>query len=165
MLKLHIGCGPHKKEGWVNIDISPDVKPDKVASWESLPFRNSTVDEIFSQHVLEHTADFGQALRETWRVLKKGGKAKIIVPYAGIVNAYHPHHRWYFSYTSFDPFRKGHGQNYYYNATFGKVSVSLVFSGPFKWMESIANRFPQHYENSGLAWMFPAKELHVEFVK
>jgi len=165
MPKLHIGCGHNKKDGWVNIDVSEKLNPDKVANWESLPFKKESVDEIFSQHVLEHIPDCIQALRETWRVLKKGSKARIIVPYAGIVSAYHPHHKWYFSYTSFDPFRKGDDQNYYYDFNFSQVNVRLVFSGPFKWMESIANRFPQHYENSGLAWMFPAKELHVEFVK
>lgn len=165
MLKLHIGCGHNKMEGWVNVDVSKELKPDRVARWEKLPFGTSSVDEIFSQHVLEHTDDCAQALKETWRVLKPGANANIIVPYAGIVNAYHPHHNWYFSYTSFDPFRRGDDQNYYYGFWFSEVRVRLAFSWAFRWMQPFANKFPQLYENSGLAWMFPAKELHIELVK
>jgi SAM-dependent methyltransferase len=89
-MKLHIGCDPKKLPGWINVDPSADVGPDKVGSWESLPFEDGSADEILAEHVLEHTSDVAKALKETHHVLKIGGKARIIVPYAGIVNAHHP---------------------------------------------------------------------------
>ncbi len=53
-MKLNIGCGNDKKKGYVNVDFSPDVKPDKVWNLEKvpIPFKENSVDEILAHHVL-----------------------------------------------------------------------------------------------------------------
>ncbi len=164
-MKLHIGCGLKKMLGWINTDTSHLVKPDSISEWEKLPFKSHSVDEILAVHVLEHVKDYSRALYEGWRILIPGGKLRIIVPYACIASAYRPEHKLYFSYTSFDPFKKGHNQNYYYDFHFSNVKVKFEFSKYFRWFRYIANKWPSAYENSGLSWIFPAKELHVEMIK
>jgi predicted SAM-dependent methyltransferase len=60
-MKLHLGCGRDYKPGWINCDISSDVKPDKVVDLEKkLPFKNNSVDMILANHVLEHVHNFVQ---------------------------------------------------------------------------------------------------------
>lgn len=47
-----------------------------------LPFNNNSVDYIYSSHFLEHLflEDAKKLLRETFRILKKGGILRIVVP-------------------------------------------------------------------------------------
>ncbi|VAX37129.1 hypothetical protein MNBD_UNCLBAC01-1630 [hydrothermal vent metagenome] len=83
VIKLHLGCGTNKKEGWVNIDAVSSCKPDLVHDiTQSLPYENLTVDEILAEDLLEH---FDKYLRfivfyEWARVLKIGGTVTIQVP-------------------------------------------------------------------------------------
>ena len=48
MIKLDLGCGPHRLPGYIPIDdsLGHDVR--------ALPFRDGSVDEIRASHVLEH---------------------------------------------------------------------------------------------------------------
>ncbi|NBW20993.1 MAG: methyltransferase domain-containing protein [Caulobacteraceae bacterium] len=75
MRKLNLGCGGNILQGWENHDIDIDItKP--------LPYEDNTIDLIFAEHVVEHT-DSPTALRffdECFRILKKGGVARIAVP-------------------------------------------------------------------------------------
>lgn len=105
-MKLHLGCGTHVVEGWINIDYSlgarlakfPFLKPllRKVGlfrnDWDNriklhdlrrkLPFADHTVDCIYTSHTLEHLTrkDGLQLLSESYRVLKSGGIMRIVVP-------------------------------------------------------------------------------------
>jgi predicted SAM-dependent methyltransferase len=84
-MKIHIGCGGKKLEGYVNVDVRAVVKPDQVvditAGW---PWCSDTVDEVASYHVLEHLTkqEALHVMRETLRVLKTGGKVVIECPNA-----------------------------------------------------------------------------------
>src|SRR3989338_3739989 len=106
MRKLYLGCGNKKLPGYVNCDVSKEVDPDEVIYICELSkkFKKNSVDEIFTEHTLEHVESFEDAMKEMHKVLKKGGIAKIVVPYATIPSAFHPHHRWYFTKESFAPF-------------------------------------------------------------
>jgi len=53
---------------------------DVKANLCNLPFKNETYDLILCNHVLEHIIDDIKAMREIYRVLKKGGKAILQVP-------------------------------------------------------------------------------------
>jgi len=167
MLKLHLGCGVKKLPGYVNCDLSKDVGPDVVVDVCNLSkkFRKESVDEILTEHTIEHVEDFRKAMKEVHKVLRKGAVARIVVPYATIPSAFHPHHRWYFTKESFAPFQKDHGLSYYYDFHFSEVRTTLVFSRQLSFMSPIANRAAWLYENTGLAWIFPAKEVHAELVK
>ena len=53
-----------------------DIKADLC----NLPFKDETYDLILCNHVLEHIIDDIKAMKEIYRVLKKGGKAILQVP-------------------------------------------------------------------------------------
>ena len=79
IIKLDIGCGKNKKEGYVGVDIDPESKADIVASALNLSFSDNSVDEIYSRHMVEHfTPDEAEKFfNEIYRVLKIGGKADL----------------------------------------------------------------------------------------
>jgi predicted SAM-dependent methyltransferase len=79
LLKLDIGCGKDKKSGYIGIDISPDSNADIIASALNLPFKEESVDEIHSSHLVEHffPEEAQKFFAEVYRVLKKGGLANI----------------------------------------------------------------------------------------
>jgi len=83
-LKLNLGCGLDKREGWVNIDIRKEVKPDLVLDLERecLPYEDNSVDEIMAKDVLEHFSwrRIEGILQDWHRVLKPGGKLFIQTP-------------------------------------------------------------------------------------
>lgn len=82
---LHVGCGPIKLPGFVNIDIDPAHKPDIVLDCCHLNERFSveTVDAIFSCHMLEHL-DYATGvllfLDQAKFAMKPGGVLRIVVP-------------------------------------------------------------------------------------
>jgi predicted SAM-dependent methyltransferase len=87
MIKLNLGCGNHiLPKPWINVD-SHDFKVEKGLNFVKadichLPFDKEYADYVLCDNVLEHLSqeDVVMALYEIRRVLKKGGKAVIIVP-------------------------------------------------------------------------------------
>jgi len=83
-LKVNVGCGESGKPGWTNIDGFHTV--NVAARWDcrtSLPFENESADAIFTEHFFEHIdydAEAPLLLKDFYRVLKKGGTVRIIVP-------------------------------------------------------------------------------------
>lgn len=54
-MKLNVGCGNDKKEGYINVDLRQDVNSDVIDDIRRLiTFPDESVDEILAQHVLEH---------------------------------------------------------------------------------------------------------------
>lgn len=80
-MKLNIGCGTKKFEGWEGIDIS-DHGQEHVGDILKLPLEDDSVDEAMAIHVIEHIYryDTMKALKEWLRVLKPGGKLAIECP-------------------------------------------------------------------------------------
>lgn len=81
-MKLNIGCGNNRLEGYINIDKVVWCNPDKCFDLEKVwPIPDGSVDEIVATHVLEHMRDFVYVACEIYRVLKVGGKVFITVPH------------------------------------------------------------------------------------
>lgn len=83
-MKINIGGGYKKKEGWINLDIDPNTNPDYVVDLETdrLPFEDNSVDEVIAHHVLEHIgAGYFHCLQELYRVCKDGAMIDIRVPH------------------------------------------------------------------------------------
>ncbi|MCY3003527.1 MAG: methyltransferase domain-containing protein [Planctomycetota bacterium] len=81
--RLHLGCGPEKRDGWINVDTQAAVNPDIVASVDSLPmFADGSVDVIEANHLFEHlTYDSALAALKEWaRVLKPGAELYLEMP-------------------------------------------------------------------------------------
>ena len=99
-LRLDIGCGPNKREGFVGVDALPfDGKVDKVFDLRKTPWpwKSDSVDEVHSSHFIEHLtgAERIPFFNELYRVMRKDAKAQIIVPHWSSGRAYgDPTHQW-----------------------------------------------------------------------
>jgi SAM-dependent methyltransferase len=66
------------KLGWANQDRKYRIMPHTPGT---LPFLNDSIESMISHHCLEHIGDgFVNLIDECYRVLKPGGKFRIIVP-------------------------------------------------------------------------------------
>jgi predicted SAM-dependent methyltransferase len=88
---LNAGCGPNIASGFMNLDYY--WRPG-ILCWDvtqELPFENSSLQGVYSEHCLEHLSyeDAGKALREFGRVLMPNGRLRIVVPDAELyINLY-----------------------------------------------------------------------------
>lgn len=80
-VKLHVGAGDKRLEGWVNVDLKRLPGVDVVADvTQGLKFKN--VEAVFAEHFLEHLeVDKALAfLLESHRVLADGGWIRLSTP-------------------------------------------------------------------------------------
>jgi predicted SAM-dependent methyltransferase len=83
IIKLNIGAGGTKKDGFVSVDAF-NKKADILAPANDTGFSDDSIDEIFSSHMIEHIdrAQLPDVLSHWYNILKKGGKVHILVPNA-----------------------------------------------------------------------------------
>lgn len=67
------------------LDIEEKYKPEIVADMLKIPLENDSQDFLVASHALEHTEHILVALKEWYRVLKKGGEIGIMVPHGEFV--------------------------------------------------------------------------------
>lgn len=81
--RLHFGCGPNIKPGWVNIDLANPAADLHLDLSRPLPFDDELAAFVYSEHFLEHL-DYpepaGLFVRECYRVLAHGGVFSVGVP-------------------------------------------------------------------------------------
>lgn len=97
-LKLDLGCGTRKQEGFLGVDAMKfpgvDLVFDLRKPW---PWATGSVQEVYSSHFLEHLtgAERVPFFNELYRVLTDGGVARIICPNWSHERAYgDPTHQW-----------------------------------------------------------------------
>lgn len=92
MVKLDLGCGKNKREGFLGVDSRSFDGVDVVCDLgkEPWPWENNSVDEVHCSHLLEHLTPVERIhfANELCRVLKQGAKAAIITPHYASVRAY-----------------------------------------------------------------------------
>jgi len=86
-MKLNMGCGHNRREGFLNVDMSPECKPDVVCDLEKFPWPwdNDSVDEVVFNHCLEHLGGdprvFLGIMKELYRVCQPEAVIQINVPH------------------------------------------------------------------------------------
>lgn len=84
-LKLDLGCGDRKTPGYKGVDKFKTKSTDFVVDLLQFPWpwADGEVEEAVCSHFFEHIpgSDRPRFMDELHRVLKKGGKATIVVPY------------------------------------------------------------------------------------
>lgn len=81
-IRLNLGCGYNRLEGWLNADASPYSAADRLMEAQDLDFGNSSVEEVKALQLVEHLGFFRTKyfLSECWRVLKPGGRLTLETP-------------------------------------------------------------------------------------
>jgi len=101
-LYVQYGCGLCAPEGWLNFDASPTLRARSVPVLgrlakrlvdfppqarygdilAGLPVPEKSADAVYCSHVLEHLshADCPRALANTYRILKPGGRFRLVMP-------------------------------------------------------------------------------------
>ena len=80
---LNIGCGKRFHKAWINLDVLPaDTNVIHCDVTKGLPFKDDSMDMVYHSHVLEHLSQEKgkQLINECYRVLKKGGILRVVVP-------------------------------------------------------------------------------------
>jgi SAM-dependent methyltransferase len=100
---VQYGCGWSCPDGWLNFDVSPSLRlerlplvgplikvngrrfPEQVRLGDivsGLPVRDGAAKGVYASHVLEHLCydDFWIALKNTYKILAPGGIFRLVVP-------------------------------------------------------------------------------------
>ena len=103
-MKINLGSGINKIDGFKRVDIDPITKPDYCFNVEKdkWVFDDNSVDELRAFNLLEHLRDIDFFFEEAYRVLKPNGVIKIAVPHYRSEHAYSdPDHVRYFTPETF----------------------------------------------------------------
>lgn len=137
-MKLNIGCGKDKKEGYINLDKEPGVGDvefnlDDIDLFNTrLPWDDNTFEEIYASHIIEHIRRPMPLMQELWRVAKPNCTLIARVPYGSSDNAWEDptHVRPYFlqSFAYFSQCAYGKA-NYGYKGDWQMTDRRLVMAG------------------------------------
>ncbi|HEU4523286.1 MAG TPA: methyltransferase domain-containing protein [Thermoanaerobaculia bacterium] len=133
MLRLHLGCGPHHIDGWINIDSVPYPGVDQVLDVSrGLPFED--VSFIFAEHFIEHLhyRDATALLRECRRALRDDGVLRLSTPNLDWVWASHyrrvmPEDQQVLASFAINRAFRGWGHQFLYN--WGTLAATLRAAG------------------------------------
>lgn len=98
-MRLDLGCGANKREGFIGVDISAECGADivhdlRITPW---PFPDGSVDEVHCAHFFEHLTGSERIafMDEMYRIMRPGATARVITPYWTSVGAIQdPTHQW-----------------------------------------------------------------------
>jgi hypothetical protein len=97
VIRLDIGCGRTKEEGWIGVDSIDFGQKHILDVRKGLPYKDGEVDTVRSSHFVEHLtgAERIDFFNELFRVMKVGAQAQIITPCWSHSCAYgDPTHQW-----------------------------------------------------------------------
>jgi len=175
MKKLNIGCGQDIKKEYVNLDPVKQKGIDVVHDLNRFPwpFKDSTFDEIYTPHILEHVDDLVKVMKEIHRISKNGAKVIIRGPHFSCGVSYRdPTHKRFFSYFTFEYFCNP--KDYYRRKEVGLFNIKnrklnfTRYASPWlnKIFNPLINSSPAIYERL-FCWVLPCSEalFKLEVVK
>lgn len=107
---LNLGSGGDYIEGWTNVDLDPNMKPDLVCNLDDqnlvIPIDNNTHDLVWCCNMMEHIWYLPQLKDEILRILQPGCPLIIVVPHYLSLDAWgddthvraFSEHSWYINY-------------------------------------------------------------------
>lgn len=85
---LHLGCGANLIPGWLNTELTvAHAGAVYLDATRPFPLPDSSMDYVYSEHMIEHVshAQGMNLLRESFRVLKPGGRIRIATPDLAVI--------------------------------------------------------------------------------
>ena len=111
IVKIDLACGQNKTDGgYFGIDKVPGDKVDAVVDLEQFPWpiESDSAEDIVCNHYVEHTTDLIKFMDEVYRILKPGGKMKVVAPYYTSIRCWQdPTHKRAIGDATFLYFNKG----------------------------------------------------------
>ncbi len=174
---LDVGCGTNKSpEARFGVDIRALAGVDVVCNLEhALPFRTSSIDSIVTRHTLEHVDDLERVLREFVRVVRPGGRVRVVVPHFSNTLGFSDYtHKRFFGYYTFDYFcRQPNAQwavprytpDIWFRIERKRLNFrNLSLIGPL--VERVVNATPflSYVYESKLAWLLPCFEIEFDLI-
>ncbi len=179
-LRLSLGCGNLRMDGFKGVDFRPGPAVDIVADLTQHPWEFAepdSVSEIRAWHVLEHLPgeELDLVMHEIHRILEPGGRLNIRVPY-GIKSLYNPHHFHAFDRRTFDAWVAGRtgGTSLQVSALFRRERQAVIRKWGFpawhlqRYAPRLSRALFKPDEGAGTVFLFPLtglRELREWFVK
>lgn len=129
-MKINLGCGNKRKDGYVGIDMFACEAVDIIANVaEGIPLADGTVTDVWMDNFIEHVPDIPRLMRELHRVCAAGARITAFTPhYSSIASWRDPTHIHHLSYFSMDHFEK-RGVAHYTGGGFRVEQRKLSFGG------------------------------------
>ena len=163
-----MGCGKKIRKNTIRVDLNKRHNPDIVHNLNSFPypFKVNSIDYIFLDNTLEHLDDVIKVMEELYRILKPGGKVKIIVTYFRSIWAYADSiHKHFFTTRSFDYYDPKSLIYQKYDYTLVKFKIDKpCFNETLKnsvirsLIVKLANKWPWKYEYY-LSHLYPLDDI------
>ena len=159
-MKINLGCGEKKIDGYINVDICGD--PDLLYDLSKFPwpFSDNSVDEVFSSHFLEHVDDFEKTVFEIYRILKPNGIIHFKIPH--FRSMFYPWHLHKYAFSSVTCRLLCEKRNYLFGGRLLFKEEQLKFNYPYltnlvigKIFSFFSNKFQTAWEYMG----FPIDEI------
>lgn len=165
-MRLNLGCGNRRLAGFVGVDRYVCDGADVLADLsKTLPFRDSSADEILLDNVIEHIADIPELMAELVRVGRHGARIVMLTPHFTALSSWKdPTHIHHLSYFSFDHFEKS-STRHYMGGGITVASRRLSFGGGVSGLlgRLIYSISPLTYEKTW-CFIFRASTLRFELV-
>jgi ubiquinone/menaquinone biosynthesis C-methylase UbiE len=139
-MKINLGSGNKRIQGYTNFDILPLENVDMVCDLnKDIPLDDNSVDEVYSSHCLEHIKDLIFVMEEIYRVCKNGAVVEIICPYFKSSGAFKdPTHVNFITENTFyyfdkDVVKRGTLPDYNFKCNFKVKEISYIY--PYRKMK------------------------------
>ncbi|MEI6843440.1 MAG: methyltransferase domain-containing protein [bacterium] len=133
-MKINLGSGKRRMEGYTNLDILPLENVDIVCDLnKGIPLEENSVDEVFANHFLEHIKNLPYMMEEIYRVCKDGAVVDIRCPYFKSNGAFKdPTHVVFITENTFDYFNKEYTEggklpDYGFKCNFKVEKISYIW--------------------------------------
>lgn len=144
-IKLNLGCGYKKIDGFLGIDLAKTEAVDLVYDLNIMPypFKANSVSEIVADNILEHLDDVVAVMEEIYRLCKKGALLKISLPYYKSSGAFtDPTHQHFFTENTFEFFNPDHEYYFRTSAKFKILKMKLLAKDFNDWRHKLRNLLP-----------------------
>lgn len=169
-MKLDIGCGRAKAEGFTGVDVLPFEGVDVVlnAGKDPWPWNDGEVDEIRCSHFVEHLepAERIHFANEAYRVLKKGGTCQIITPhwaspraYGDLTHKWPPVCEWWFPYLNVEWRKVNAPHNTDYTCDFDSAAPGYTVH------PALQGRNPEYQQHALSFWKDAAQDMLATLTK
>lgn len=121
-VRIDLGCGKHKRPGFIGVDAAAlpgvDIVADIRREW---PLEADSADYMVADNLMEHIGgEFIDVMNHAWETVRQAGKFRVVVPAVTSTAAFQdPTHVRYFAPETWDYFAADNPRWQQYGVTYG----------------------------------------------